>query len=102
MSASAIFFKRLHYAIAKEFPFMTLDQLASRSKKELAVLARKKGVRNWESLSKDELILALTPKRRVLVVKARSAKPKKPVKKIAKVRHQIAAARDTSHSSSPE
>ncbi len=62
---------------------MTRDQLQSRTKKELADQARKKGVAGWHSMRKEELVEALAP--------ARGNRKKKPVRS----RPQTAAARNT-------
>jgi hypothetical protein len=79
---------------------MSKERLQARTKKELAEMARKKGIAGWHALSKDELVKAL------VVAAKRNAKAKsiKPARKHAqpRPRPQIAAARDTSLASSPE
>lgn len=72
---------------------MRHDQLVSRTKKELAELARKKGIVGWHSMRKDELIEALT---------ALSGGSKKKKTTAARSRPQLAAARNTSGTSSVE
>jgi len=70
---------------------MTRDQLRARTKRELADLARKKGVAGWHGMTKGELVQAL----------GRLAK--RPAKnKPARPRHQVAAARNTSTNGSAE
>jgi hypothetical protein len=64
---------------------MTSEKLQACTKKELADLARKKGVAGWHGMRKPELIDAL--------LALSSRKKKKPA---ARPRHQRAAARDTS------
>ncbi len=66
---------------------MTRDKLQARTKKELAEIARKKGVVGWHVLRKPDLIDALL---------ALSAPAKKAKVAVARPRHQRAAARDTS------
>jgi hypothetical protein len=63
---------------------MTSDKLSARTKKELADLARRKGIAGWHNMRKPELITALK----------RAASRRK--KAVARPRHQRAAARDTS------
>jgi hypothetical protein len=63
---------------------MTRDQLELRTKKELAHLARKKGIAGWHAMRKEELLEALAP--------SRHSKKKKPIRS----RPQAAAARNTS------
>ena len=65
---------------------MTRDQLQARTKKELAELARKKGVAGWHTMRKEDLVEALAP----------VARGKKKKQKPARVRPQTAAARNTS------
>ena len=38
---------------------MTIDDLQGRNKKELAEMARKKGIQGWHGMRKDELVAAL-------------------------------------------
>jgi uncharacterized protein len=61
---------------------MTREQLQARTKKELAELARKKGVAGWHAMRKEDLLAALLP-----VPRRR--------KKSARARPQKAAARNT-------
>src|SRR3954468_8433728 len=58
---------------APELPRMTRDQLEACTKKELAEVARKKGVTGWHAMTKPELIAALAPK-----PPARKPAPRKP------------------------
>src|SRR5262245_60548104 len=78
-----------------EFERMTSQQLQGRSKKELAEMARKKGIAGWHAMRKEDLIAALaTPphrSRKAVAVRARKA-----------ARPQAAAARNTSASPSAE
>ncbi|MFO0969010.1 MAG: DUF4912 domain-containing protein [Gemmataceae bacterium] len=96
---------------------MTRQKLEARAKKDLADLARKKGVPGFSRLSKEDLIDALlaldkqaastqaaktkTPR---AAKPARSAKPKAAQKKpgVARPRPQAAAARNTSATSAEE
>jgi hypothetical protein len=83
---------------------MTSEQLQCRTKKELAEMARKKGVPGWHAMRKEELVAALAapaPRPR--------AKEKKPVRVAVKpaaraprARPQRAAARNTSGSGAGE
>src|SRR5262249_31469950 len=70
---------------------MTRDQLRARTKKELADLARKKGVAGWHGMTKGELVQALGR----LAKRPAKSKPARP-------RHQVAAARNTSINGSAE
>src|SRR6266511_2958195 len=63
---------------------MTKDQLQSRTKKDLAHMARRQGVAGWHAMRKEELIEALAP--------SSGKNKKKPVRS----RPQTAAARNTS------
>src|SRR5262245_25479689 len=79
-----ILFRRRHgWGGRRERTGMTRDQLQSRTKKELADLARKKGLASWHTMRKEELVEALAPLRR--------KRKKKPVRS----RPQAAAARNT-------
>jgi hypothetical protein len=51
---------------------MTKSQLGDRTKQELATLARRRGIKGWEGMKKDELVRALSRP---------SAKPSKPAAK---------------------
>lgn len=54
---------------------MKSDQLQARTKSELIVLARKKGVEGWHGMCKDELVAALVgPIRKVKRVRTRTVK----------------------------
>jgi hypothetical protein len=72
---------------------MTRDKLEALSKKELADLARKKGVAGYSTLRKEELVAVLAPARKPRV-KAKAARPRP--------RPQASAARNTSATSSGE
>src|SRR2546422_2407046 len=79
--------------------FMTKDKLRACTRKVLADMARKKGIAGWSTLSKEQLVKALVleaPRKRVL----------KPVLKTkrrpTRVKHQAAAARDTSLTTTAE
>src|SRR5262249_25896831 len=63
---------------------MTSDKLQACTKKELADLARRKGISGWHGMRKQELVAAL--------LEASSRRKKA----VARPRHQRAAARDTS------
>src|SRR5216684_6855 len=69
---------------------MKSSQLQSRSKKQLAELARKRGIAGWYDLTKEELVDALAPV------------PRRKAKKPARARAQRSAARDTSHVATAE
>jgi uncharacterized protein len=102
---------------------MTSAQLQRRTKKELAEMARKKGVPGWHALRKEELIAALlalapskprqkTPQKAArkpaaATAKSRVATPsatpgKKPAARAPRPRPQVAAARNTSAAGSGE
>lgn len=66
---------------------MTSDQLRACNKKELADMARKKGIAGWHAMRKEELIDALASK---------------PQRRSARHQAQAAAARNTSSSSTAE
>lgn len=55
----------------------TAGPLNARSKKELADLARRRGVRGWESMTKEQLVQAIS---RAAARTTKSAKPAKPAK----------------------
>lgn len=63
----------------------TAGPLGSRNKKDLEMIARRRGVRGWEGMTKDELVRAIT--RAVKKAKATAAKPapKPATKSAAKV-----------------
>ena len=71
---------------------MSREQLQGRSKKELAEMARKKGIAGWQAMHKEDLIAALS----------KPAHPRQ--RKPARRRHatQRAAARNTSNSPTAE
>jgi hypothetical protein len=81
---------------------MNRDRLEARSKKDLAELARKKGVAGWHDMRKEELIAALAdiPARSVKKKPAPKARAKK--RSVSRAPVQRSAARDTSGTSSPE
>jgi hypothetical protein len=92
---------------------MSIDKTQGRSKKELAELARKKGIAGWHGMSKEELIRALhamprhaKPKPKVKIKTGlRSAiKRKVNTKVMARngTRHQVSAARNTNGSATAE
>ncbi len=64
---------------------MTRDELQTRSRKELAALARDQGITGWHAMRKEELVEALAPVR-----------GKRKPRKVAHARPQAAAARNTS------
>jgi hypothetical protein len=85
---------------------MVKAKLEAATKTELAQLAKKRGILGWRTMTKDELLRALTPRR---PVRSQSRKPRGLKVKTAKsspahtpVRTQVAAARDTSNGSSAE
>lgn len=74
--------------------------LTDRSKKELADLARRRGVRGWEGMDKAALIKALTkssaapaPKASVKPAAKAATKPAKPAVKVAKVAAKVTKAK---------
>jgi hypothetical protein len=69
---------------------MNPAKLTSRTKKELADLARKKGIDGWHGMRKEELIDALT------------AGPARTKKRVARPQHQRAAARNTANGTTAE
>src|SRR6267142_4630243 len=69
---------------------MKSSQLQSRTRKQLADMARKRGIAGWYDMSKDELVTALGPT------------PRRKAKKPARARAQRSAARDTSHVATAE
>src|SRR5262245_49703755 len=71
---------------------MTSDKLQSYSKKELAVMARDRGIAGWHGMRKEELVAAL----------ARSRRPAKPARAKPRPKPQKAAARNTSAPASAE
>ena len=85
---------------------MNRDRLEALTKKELADLARKKGVAGWHGMRKEELLEALTaqPKshRSVNGHVNGKTKVKLKVKARARSRPQLAAARSTSNGISAE
>src|SRR5262249_4432172 len=89
-------------------PLMAKSRLEARTKKELVQLAKKKGIASSQSMSKDELVRILSrtanekPKTPSTNRARREAVGAKRTGKAASIRPQIAAARDTSNSTSPE
>ena len=76
---------------------MTRDQLQGRTRKVLADMARKRGIAGWNTMVKDELVKALAHKASPpRMLKAAHAKRKD------RIKHQAAAARDTSQNASAE
>jgi uncharacterized protein len=81
---------------------MTREQLQARSKKDLAELARKRGVAGWHGMRKDELVEVLVGKngkKQPVAKKARGAvkvAAKAPLKPTRRLPAQTAAARNTS------
>src|SRR5262249_26283112 len=73
---------------------MTRDKLEALSKKDLADMARKKGVAGYSTLRKDQRIAARAPESRKTRVKSKAARPRP--------RPQASAARNTSATSSGE
>ena len=77
---------------------MTKDRLLACTRKVLADMARKKGIVGWSSMAKEDLVNALArkirPNRAIKLV----AQAKRP----ARVKHQAAAARDTSLNTTAE
>jgi hypothetical protein len=73
---------------------MSTDDLRACTKKELADLARSKGIAGWHRMRKEELIEALAP--------AKKAKARRQPATSSRPRPQAAAARNTSGNGSPE
>jgi hypothetical protein len=73
---------------------MTSNHFQGRTKKELAELARKKGIAGWHGMRKDELVAALAGPNGTRASRRRAVK--------MKARPQIAAARSTSGGSGEE
>src|SRR5437588_8159661 len=77
---------------------MTKDRLLACTRKVLADMARKKGIVGWSSMAKEDLVNAL----------ARKIRPNRAIKLVAQakrpahVKHQAAAARDTSLNTTAE
>ncbi len=80
---------------------MTKDNLRGRTKKVLAEMARKKRIAGWQSMSKDQLVSALSkparPARKVVAKRKASTAPRK-----RPLPTQVAAARNTSQSPTAE
>src|SRR5262245_25942632 len=74
---------------------MTRQQLQACSKKELADLARRKGVAGWRTMRKEDLVEALVPA-------TRRRRKRTVTTKVHRPRTQMAAARDTSNGSTAE
>ncbi|MCI0741717.1 MAG: DUF4912 domain-containing protein [Gemmataceae bacterium] len=83
---------------------MTKERLQGKSVKELAELARKKGVIGWHGMRKDELIVALVKvyKAGARVKSPTRARPRGKTRKFARPHRQLAAARNTNGSVSAE
>lgn len=84
---------------------MASDPLLARSKKQLADMARKKGIAGWHSMRKEDLLKALaTPNGKKKVTLNGNGKKAVPVAKTAptkpEIKPQRAAARDTSSGTS--
>src|SRR5260370_10013705 len=77
---------------------MTKDRLQTCTRKVLADMARRKGIAGWSSMSKEQLVKALVPQ----AAPRRMAKPVLKTKRHTRVKHQAAAARDTSQGASAE
>jgi hypothetical protein len=73
-------------------------RLQTRTKKALVAMARRKGIAGWQSMSKDELVKALSPSART----TRPGNSKVAKKRRIRVRTQLTAARDTSNGTSAE
>jgi hypothetical protein len=73
--------------------------MQGRSKKELANLARRKGIAGWHGMRKEELVAALS---RSAAPAAPSRSGRKAAKKPARSRPQLAAARNTNGTTSAE
>jgi hypothetical protein len=73
--------------------------MQARSKKELADLARKKGITGWHGMSKEELVAALAD---VTASSRTDDKNQKSSKKTTRSRPQLAAARNTNGTTSTE
>jgi hypothetical protein len=76
----------------------TAGSLADRTKTELATLARRKGIKGWETMTKDALVQALTrllkaskPKPGASAKSGKSVKPSKSVKTVGRVVAKSAA-----------
>lgn len=80
---------------------MTKDKLEVRTKKDLAELARKRGIVGWRQMRKGELVKALA-KLTGREVEAVSAKPQTKQKPPVRSRPQASAARNTAAASSAE
>src|SRR5437879_7939228 len=77
---------------------MTKDRLLACTRKVLADMARKKGIVGWSSMAKEDLVNALAQKIRPNRAIKQVAQAKRPTR----VKHQAAAARDTSQGASAE
>src|SRR5262245_12164031 len=73
---------------------MSKDRMRARSKKELADLARRKGIAGWHRMRKEELLAALD--------RSSAHATASPSKKTARSRPQLAAARNTNGTSTTE
>jgi hypothetical protein len=85
---------------------MTSKQLQGRSKKELAGMARKRGIPGWHEMRKDELVEALAAQPSAKVVRLdghhSTSNGQAKAKARPKIRPQLAAARNTSNGSTGE
>jgi hypothetical protein len=81
---------------------MNRDRLEAHSKKDLAEMARKKGIARWRDMRKEELVAALESRPARLTKKkpVTKARPAKRSRSHAPI--QRSAARDTSGAASPE
>jgi hypothetical protein len=77
---------------------MSKENLGSRSRKDLADMARKRRISGWQAMSKEELVSALS----VFARRAGRNRPGSPAGKRPRVRTQAAAARNTSGATSVE
>jgi hypothetical protein len=79
---------------------MTSEQLQRRTKKELAEMAKKKGITGWHAMRKEELIAALiagpAPQPKKVAAKPHARTAKAAAVKAPRPRPQLAAARNTS------
>jgi hypothetical protein len=98
MSPDVPFSGRLSPEQAPEFSRMNREQLQACTMKELADLARRRGVPGWHSMRKAELVRALTPAKR----RPRRSARKRPAAKLARPQPQRAAARNTSSAPTAE
>jgi hypothetical protein len=81
---------------------MTSKQLHGCSKKELADLARKKGIAGWHGMRKEELLAALLSTATPRATTRHTANGSKPRSRPRRARPQLAAARNNGNGISPE